>query len=52
MDSKGRLIENTGSGREIVAALPAVKGHASEEWSRRTLRKAALSKTHRDLFAA
>ena len=52
MDSKRRLIGRTGSGREMLAALPAVKGHATEEWSRRTVRKAALAKTHRDLFVA
>jgi hypothetical protein len=52
MGSTHRLIENTGSGREMLAALRAEKGHATEEWRRRTVRKAALAKTHRDLFAA
>jgi hypothetical protein len=52
MGSAHRLIGRTGSGREMLAALRAEKGDATEEWRRRTLRKAARAKTHRDLFAA
>jgi len=43
MGSAHRLIGRTGSGREMLAARRAENGHATEEWSRRTLRKAALA---------
>jgi len=41
MGSERRLIENTGSGREIVAALRAGRGDATEACKRGARRKDA-----------